>query len=154
MIQYFFNSRIHPEVLPHSADILSQDFNGDVTSLKAMFQSRPVVASTCLGINHPSIAGRTFDYCIFDEAGQALLLATLGPLFHCDKFVLVGDPQQLPPVVQVKENFSFNYFIRLEMFYYKFELTEIQLSEVLHLINQEEIKISSDTRSGGFSSQK
>ena len=102
----FFNFRIHPEVLPHSADVLSRDFNGDLTSLKAMFESRPVVASTCLGINHPAIAGRTFDYCIFDEAGQALLLATLGPLFHCDKFVLVGDPQQLPPVVQViKEHF-------------------------------------------------
>ncbi len=116
----FFNSRIHPEVLPHSADILSRDFNGDVSSLKAMFQSRPVVASTCLGINHPSIAGRTFDYCIFDEAGQALLLATLGPLFHCDKFVLVGDPQQLPPVVQVKDMFYTN--IWFEMSYCDQEL--------------------------------
>ena len=88
-------SRIHPEVLPHSADVLSRDFDGDVMSLKKMFDSRPVVASTCLGINHPAIGARKFDFCIFDEAGQALLLATLGPLFHCRKFILVGDPQQV-----------------------------------------------------------
>ena len=82
-------------MLPHSADVLSRDFDGDVVSLKKMFDSRPVVASTCLGINHPAIGARKFDFCIFDEAGQALLLATLGPLFHCRKFILVGDPQQV-----------------------------------------------------------
>jgi DNA replication ATP-dependent helicase Dna2 len=27
-------------------------------------------------------------------------LSALGPLFHAKKFVLVGDPEQLPPVVK------------------------------------------------------
>ena len=88
---------------PHSAEAVTRNFSGDVSRLKKEFDRRPIVASTCLGISHPAVAGRKFDYCIFDEAGQALLLATLGPLFYCDKFVLVGDPQQLPPVVQSNE---------------------------------------------------
>ena len=88
---------------PHSAEAITRNFSGDVSKLKKEFDRRPIVASTCLGISHPAVAGRKFDYCIFDEAGQALLLATLGPLFYCDKFVLVGDPQQLPPVVQSSE---------------------------------------------------
>jgi DNA replication ATP-dependent helicase Dna2 len=94
---------MHPEVQPHSAEAITKDFGGDVSMLKREFDRRPIVASTCLGISHPAVAGRKFDYCIFDEAGQALLLATLGPLFYCGKFVLVGDPQQLPPVVQSGE---------------------------------------------------
>ena len=32
--------------------------------------------------------------------GQSLLLSALGPLFYAKKFVLVGDPEQLPPVVK------------------------------------------------------
>ena len=53
------------------------------------------------GVNHPAILQRKhkFDYCIIDEAGQSLMTSALGPLFHADKFVLVGDPNQLPPVV-------------------------------------------------------
>ncbi len=62
-----------------------------------------MVASTCLGLSHPAAEGRTFDYCVVDEAGQAPLLSALGPLVRARKFVLVGDPQQLPPIVQSDE---------------------------------------------------
>ena len=34
------------------------------------------------------------------STGQSLLLSALGPLFYAKKFVLVGDPEQLPPVVK------------------------------------------------------
>lgn len=40
-----------------------------------------------------------FDYCFIDEAGQILTPAILGPLRHCRKFILIGDPEQLPPLV-------------------------------------------------------
>ena len=33
---------------------------------------------------------------------QVLQPLALGPLFHAKKFILVGDPQQLPPVVTSK----------------------------------------------------
>jgi DNA replication ATP-dependent helicase Dna2 len=117
-------SRIHNDILPYCAEVLGKSFAGDVAQLKQLFNSKQVVASTCLGINHPAIAGKTFDYCIFDEAGeinfllncfrfcfsfyvsnlgQSMMLSTVGPLFYCRKFVLVGDPEQLPPVVQSSE---------------------------------------------------
>jgi superfamily I DNA and/or RNA helicase len=44
---------------------------------------------------------RKFDYCIVDEASQITLPTCLGPLRHADKFVLVGDHFQLPPLVCV-----------------------------------------------------
>ena len=62
-----------------------------------------IVATSCLGTNHPLFTRRQFDVCIVDEASQVIQPACLGPLFCCKKFVLVGDPKQLPPVVQSKE---------------------------------------------------
>jgi DNA replication ATP-dependent helicase Dna2 len=46
---------------------------------------------------------RTFDVCIVDEASQITLPTCLGPLRFADKFVLVGDHFQLPPLVRSKE---------------------------------------------------
>lgn len=43
---------------------------------------------------------RHFDYCIVDEASQITLPACLGPLRFADRFVLVGDHNQLPPLVR------------------------------------------------------
>jgi DNA replication ATP-dependent helicase Dna2 len=42
---------------------------------------------------------RIFDYCIVDEASQITLPTCLGPLRFAEKFVLVGDHYQLPPLV-------------------------------------------------------
>lgn len=59
-----------------------------------------VVAVTCLGISDIAFSIRDqFDYCIIDEASQVSLPVSLGPLRFCDKFVLVGDHFQLPPLV-------------------------------------------------------
>ncbi|CAE6444548.1 unnamed protein product [Rhizoctonia solani] len=63
----------------------------------------PVVATTCLSIDHPLFSRRTFDYCIVDEASQITLPSCLGPLRFADKFVLVGDHFQLPPLVKSKD---------------------------------------------------
>lgn len=80
----------------------------------------PVVACTCLGIDQyvclplscltalvsreltssPLFQRRKFDYCIIDEASQITLPTALGPLRFADKFVLVGDHYQLPPIVK------------------------------------------------------
>ena len=44
-------------------------------------------------------AKRKFDVCIVDEASQVTLPTCLGPLRFAKKFVLVGDHNQLPPLV-------------------------------------------------------
>ena len=64
---------------------------------------RQVVATTCLGINHPILNQRIFDYCIVDEASQITLPVCLGPIRMARTFILVGDHYQLPPLVQNKE---------------------------------------------------
>ena len=66
--------------------------------------SAPFLAATCLNAGHPAIANRKepFDLCIVDEAAQSLEVAVIGPLAMAKRFVLVGDPRQLPPVVQSK----------------------------------------------------
>ena len=61
---------------------------------------KPIVATTCLGINHPIFNQRIFDYCIVDEASQITLPACLGPIRMARTFILVGDHYQLPPLVQ------------------------------------------------------
>jgi len=45
---------------------------------------------------------RRFDYCIVDEASQITLPTSLGPLRFADKFILVGDHFQLPPLVRCR----------------------------------------------------
>ena len=41
--------------------------------------------------------------CLVDEAGQITLPAALAPLLQARAFCLVGDPYQLPPLVQNAE---------------------------------------------------
>jgi DNA replication ATP-dependent helicase Dna2 len=61
-----------------------------------------VVGTTCLGAGHPLFSQRTFDVCIVDESTQVLQVAVLRSLFCAKKFVLIGDPEQLPPVIRSK----------------------------------------------------
>lgn len=99
------SGRVHNELKCYSEDYLIKE-NKVVNpqELDRLYRSKPVVAITCLGAsNHPALNGQTFDYCIVDEAGQSMLMSALGPLFYAKKFVLVGDPEQLPPVVKSTE---------------------------------------------------
>ena len=74
-----------------------------------------VVGATCYAAaNNPMITRREskgkgsgadgyFDVVLVDEAGQMTTPASLAPLLLGGVFVLVGDPHQLPPLVQSKE---------------------------------------------------
>ena len=73
-----------------------------VEDLKRCY-TQPIVATTCLGINHPIFNQRIFDYCIVDEASQITLPVCLGPIRMARTFILVGDHYQLPPLVQNKD---------------------------------------------------
>lgn len=58
-----------------------------------------VVAGTCLGfLSHPAVRDIEFDLCILDEASKATATETLVPLSRSRRWVLVGDPSQLPPM--------------------------------------------------------
>ena len=66
---------------------------------KELVLSASVLGCTCYNISHSVFMQRSFDYCIVDEASQITLPAVLGPLLRAERFVLVGDNYQLPPLV-------------------------------------------------------
>ena len=55
-----------------------------------------VVAGTCIGISR-EIHDAEFDLCIVDEASKATATEVLVPMSRSKKWLLVGDPKQLPP---------------------------------------------------------
>lgn len=73
-----------------------------VAGLHRLAAEVPVVGVTCLGVAHPLLRHRVFDLCILDEAGQLTLPSSLGPLLKARRFALVGDNNQLPPLVASK----------------------------------------------------
>jgi len=92
--------QVHPNLADQTP--LRKLPGGDVTvdALRALVEKHTVVATTCLGVTSPLLQGRTFDYCILDEASQVTQPVCLGPLYHARTFVLVGDHYQLPPLVR------------------------------------------------------
>ncbi|XBW36923.1 hypothetical protein QEN19_002502 [Hanseniaspora menglaensis] len=84
--------------------------------LKNKYKTTNVVATTCLSVNSFMVKEilridnesevpeyNKFDYCILDEATQVNLPISLAPLEWSKKFILVGDDNQLSPLVKSKE---------------------------------------------------
>lgn len=69
-------------------------------TLSLVVSTARIVFSTVLTVpRSPLLANEVFDVVIVDEAGQTSQPAILGALLSADTFVLVGDHQQLPPLV-------------------------------------------------------
>ncbi|BGP51084.1 DNA replication endonuclease-helicase Dna2 [Rhodotorula kratochvilovae] len=90
------------KILPalHDLTLTPGDYATSLTDIDQKLMMPQIVATTCLGINEPIFVKRRFDVCIVDEASQVTLPTCLGPLRFADKFVLVGDHHQLPPLVR------------------------------------------------------
>lgn len=94
-------AKVHPEVRDFA--ILAGQPKDTFEEIRSAWHDTPVVATTCLGTSHAIFNERTFDYCIVDEASQITLPICLGPIRRARTFVLVGDHNQLPPLVQNEE---------------------------------------------------
>lgn len=94
-------AKVHPDVQQFAT--LAAQAKDSFEDIRSAWHDNPVVATTCLGINHPVFNERTFDYCIVDEASQITLPVCLGPIRLARTFILVGDHYQLPPLVQNEE---------------------------------------------------
>ncbi|TDZ51665.1 DNA replication ATP-dependent helicase/nuclease DNA2 [Colletotrichum trifolii] len=94
-------AKVHPDVQQFA--ILAGQPMTSFDEIKAAWHDTPIVATTCLGVGHALFNERTFDYCIVDEASQITLPICLGPIRMARTFVLVGDHNQLPPLVQNEE---------------------------------------------------
>jgi serine/threonine protein kinase len=70
----------------------SSDFNA------AMLASAQVIAGTCVGV--ATVRGMQaveYDLCIIDEASKATATESLIPMSRSRRWIVVGDPKQLPP---------------------------------------------------------
>ncbi|HET7324117.1 MAG TPA: AAA domain-containing protein, partial [Halococcus sp.] len=77
--------------------------SGNPEKRAAELQEAPVVAATTASCGSRVMREQSFDVALVDEAGQLTEPATLAALSLAERFVLVGDHQQLPPVVQATD---------------------------------------------------
>ena len=94
-------AKIHPEVREFA--LLDATKKESIEKIRESYQKPKIVATTCLGVNHPVFLERVFDYCIVDEASQITLPVCIGPIRMARSFVLVGDHYQLTPLVKNDE---------------------------------------------------
>ncbi len=73
---------------------LSNDSN-----LKKLLKVFPIIATTCISASRLGSPKQHFDLTIIDEASQCNTAASLIPILRGDNLMLVGDPNQLSPVI-------------------------------------------------------
>ncbi|MBX0294326.1 AAA domain-containing protein [Haloarcula nitratireducens] len=88
--------------------------SGDPGECAGTLRNAQVVAATTATCGGTALQSQSFDVAVVDEAGQLTEPGTLAATTLADRFVLVGDHQQLPPVVQSEdETLSRSLFQRL-----------------------------------------
>lgn len=66
-----------------------------------LIENATIVAGTCTGFNsNPIVKNMNFDYVIIDEAAKASVPELLIPLLKGSRLILVGDHNQLPPMLK------------------------------------------------------
>jgi DNA replication ATP-dependent helicase Dna2 len=76
---------------------------GDPGERARMLREAPVVAATTATASSRHLRTQEFDVAVIDEAGQLTEPDALAPIARADRFVLVGDHRQLPPVVRAED---------------------------------------------------
>jgi len=86
---------------------------GDPEKRAAQLREATVVGATTAACGSRVLRECEFDVAVVDEAGQLTEPETLAAISRADRFVLVGDHQQLPPVVRAENDLSESLFERL-----------------------------------------
>ncbi|WP_435346916.1 AAA domain-containing protein [Haloarchaeobius sp. HRN-SO-5] len=86
---------------------------GDPEERAAALESATVVAATTATCGSTVMREQEFDVALVDEAGQLTEPGTLAAIELASRFVLVGDHQQLPPVVRAESELGTSLFQRL-----------------------------------------
>ncbi len=77
---------------------------GDPRELAGALRNAPVVAATTASCGSRIMREQAFDVALVDEASQLTEPSAMAALNLADRFVLVGDHEQLPPVVQAESS--------------------------------------------------
>lgn len=93
--------------------LLFQDDETQLTSFKKYLSKKenikklqkifPIIATTCISAHRLGEPAPMFDMVIMDEASQCNTAVSLVPIIRGSSLMLVGDPQQLNPVIQLDE---------------------------------------------------
>ncbi|SNR55593.1 AAA domain-containing protein [Halorubrum vacuolatum] len=86
---------------------------GDPDERAAELKTAPVVAATTAACGSRVLRECEFDVALVDEASQLTEPSTHAAITLADRFVLVGDHQQLPPVVRAENDLQRSLFERL-----------------------------------------
>ncbi|MEF8883169.1 MAG: AAA domain-containing protein, partial [Halapricum sp.] len=86
---------------------------GDPDELASQLRDAPVVAATTASCGSRIVREQEFDVAVVDEAGQLTEPGTLAATNLAERFVLIGDHQQLPPVVRAENELRESLFERL-----------------------------------------
>ncbi|WP_436902278.1 AAA domain-containing protein [Halovenus halobia] len=89
------------------------DQSGDPAACAARLEDADVVAATTATCGSRALRTQSFDVAVVDEAGQLTEPASLAAVALSERFVLVGDHHQLPPVVQSDADLDRSLFQRL-----------------------------------------
>jgi DNA replication ATP-dependent helicase Dna2 len=95
-------SKIADNLKPHSEASLTEKCTTP-EEMDKVYNSFKVIAVTCLGSGHPLLSKRTVDVCVVDESTQVLQTSIIRPLYAAKTFVLIGDPDQLAPLVRNRD---------------------------------------------------
>jgi DNA replication ATP-dependent helicase Dna2 len=87
--------------------------SGDPETRVAALESAPVVAATTATCGSRVLREQSFDVALVDEASQLTEPGTLAAVNLAERFVLVGDHRQLPPVVRAENDLRESLFERL-----------------------------------------
>ncbi|TGL59614.1 AAA domain-containing protein [Leptospira sarikeiensis] len=67
--------------------------------IRYLLESHPVIVCTHTGASSFQLHNMEFDYAILDEGSQAIEPSSWIPILKAQRFVIAGDPCQLPPTV-------------------------------------------------------
>ena len=78
----------------------------DSDNLKKFLRIFPIVVTTCISAHRLGDPEPVFDMVILDEASQCNTAVSLVPIIRGNSLLLVGDPQQLQPVILLNQRDS------------------------------------------------
>ncbi|MFP9193457.1 AAA domain-containing protein [Natrialbaceae archaeon A-CW1-1] len=87
--------------------------SGDPETRLSELQNASVVAATTATCGSRIMSEQSFDVALVDEAAQLTEPGTYAAIELAERFVLVGDHEQLPPVVRAENDLSISLFERL-----------------------------------------
>ena len=78
-------------------------FLSDGANVEKLLKVFPIIATTCISAHKIGKQQAYFDMVIIDEASQCNTAVSLVPVLRGEHLMLVGDPQQLNPVIVLDE---------------------------------------------------